>query len=94
MLKIKDNSKFYEEVIDKYELEYDADSDYESGWSYAIYMKEGVVFDVGNCSEDGEQGTIYIKGLEGTKLDILYDLIKANLIEKVENEKDKNNFQG
>lgn len=84
MLKIKDNSKFFEEVIEKYNPEYDADSDYESGWSYAIYVKDGVVFDVSNCSEDVEQGTIYIQGLEGTELDILYDLIKDGIVEKVE----------
>ena len=83
MLKITDNKKFLQEVVDKYNLEYDADSDYESGLHYAIYMKEGVVFDVWDCSEDGEEGTIYINGLDGTELDLLYDLIKANLVEKV-----------
>lgn len=31
MLKIKDKEKLHE-VIEKYDLEYDADSDYESGW--------------------------------------------------------------
>lgn len=83
MLKIKDNKKFLQEVVYKYRLEYDADSDYEMGLNYANYMKEGIVFDVSNCSEDGEEGTIYINGLDGTELDILYDLIKADLVEKV-----------
>ena len=82
MLIIKDNSKFQKEVLDKYNLEYDADSDYESGYSYAIYMKDGVVFDVSNCSEDFEQGTIYIKGIDDTELDLLYDLIKADIVGK------------
>lgn len=84
MLKITDNSKFYKEIIDKYNLEYDADSDYESGYSYAIYMKDGVVFDVSNCSEDFEKGTIYIGGIDSTELDLLYDLIEAGLVKKVE----------
>lgn len=83
MLKIKDNKKFIKEVVDKYNLEYDADCDYESGYNYAIYMKQGVVFDVSNCSEDGEEGTIYIQGIDGTELDLLYDLIKDGLVEKV-----------
>ena len=83
MLKIKDNKKFIKEVVCKYNLEYDADSDYESGLNYEIYMKEGVVFDVLSCSEDGEEGTIYINGLDGTELDLLYDLIKDGLVEKV-----------
>lgn len=84
MLKIKDNKKFIKEVVDKYNLEYDADSDYEAGYSYAIYMKDGVVFDVSDCSEDGEYGTIYIQGLDGEKIDILYELIKDGLVEKIE----------
>ena len=41
MLKIKDNSKF-DEIVNKYDLDYDADSDYESGTHYAIYFKDGV----------------------------------------------------
>ena len=84
MLNIKDNKKFLQEVVNKYNLEWDADSDYESGLNYAIYMKDGVVFDVSDCSEDGEEGTIYINGLDGTELDLLYDLIKDGLVEKVD----------
>lgn len=84
MLKIKDNDKFYNEIIGKYNLEWDADSDYESGLNYAIYMKDGVVFDVSNCTEDLSEGTIYINGLDDTNLDLLYDLTKADLVEKVD----------
>ena len=84
MLKMKDNKKFIEEVVDKYNLEYDADSDYESGYNYAIYMKQGVVFDVSDCSEDDYEGTIYIEEIDGTELDLLYDLIKADLVEKID----------
>ncbi len=84
MLKIKDNDKFYNEIISKYNLEWDADSDYESGTHYAIYMKHGVVFDVSDCTEDLKEGTIYISGIENSELDILYDLIKADLVEKGE----------
>ena len=32
---------------------------------------------------DGEEGTIYVNGLDGTELDLLYDLIKDGLVEKV-----------
>ena len=84
MLKIKDNDKFYNEIIGKYNLEWDADCDYESGVNYAIYMKDGVVFDVNNCTEDLKEGTIYINGIDDSDLDILFDLIKADLVEKVE----------
>lgn len=90
MLKIKDNSKF-NEIIKKYNFEYEADSDYESGWAYAIYMKDGIVLDVSKCFELDEQGEIVtnkndieIYGIDNSKLDILYDLIKADLVEKIE----------
>ena len=84
MLKIKDNSKF-PEIIKKYNLEWDADDDYEMGVHYAIYMKAGVVFDVSHTAyDDITDGVIYIEGIDGTQLDILYDLIKADLVEKVD----------
>ncbi len=84
MLKIKNNSKF-PEIIKKYNLEWDADDDYEMGEHYAIYMKEGVVFDVSHTDyDDITKGEIYIEGIDSSKLDILYDLIKADLVEKVD----------
>lgn len=90
MLKIKDNSKL-NDIIENYNFEYEADSDYESGYSYAIYMKDGIVIDVSKCFEFDEQGSIItnnndieIYGIDNSKLDILYDLIKADMIEKVE----------
>lgn len=83
MLKIKDKSKF-NEIVKKYNMEYDADNDYESGWSYACYYKNGVVFDVSNWYEDAKDSDydIFIYGKDDESLDILYDLIKANLVEK------------
>ena len=82
MLKIKDNNKFIE-ILRKYNFEYDSDSDYESGVNYAIYFKDGVTFDVTRCSEDLKKGTIEIYGIDNSSLNILYDLIKADLVEKV-----------
>lgn len=88
MLKIKDNSKF-KEIIRKYNFEYEADS--EEGYSYAIYIKDGIIFDVSKCFEYDEQGDVRINkndieiyGIDNSKLDILYDLIKADLVEKVD----------
>ena len=64
---------------------WDADDDYEMGEHYAIYMKEGVVFDVSHTDyDDITKGEIYIEGIDSSKLDILYDLIKADLVEKVD----------
>ena len=84
MLKIKDNSKF-DEIVNKYELDYDADSDYESGIHYAIYCKGGVTFDVSRCHNELKQDDIIeIYGMDNEKLDILYDLIKADMVVKVE----------
>lgn len=84
MLKIKDNSKF-DEIVNKYDLDYDADSDYESGIHYAIYYKGGVTFDVSRCHNELKQDdVIQIYGTDVEELDILYDLIKADLVEKVE----------
>ena len=57
MLKIKDNSKF-DEIVNKYDLDYDADSDYESGTHYAIYFKDGVYFDVSRCHNELKQDDI------------------------------------
>ena len=76
MLKIKDKEKM-REIITKYDLEYDADSDYESGWHYATYSKDGVFIDVTN------EDNIIIYGIDASNLDILYDLIKDGLVEKV-----------
>ena len=77
MLKIKDKEKLHK-IIEKYDLEYDADSDYESGWCYATYSKDGVFIDV----TDEENITLY--GIDASNLDLLYDLIKDGLVEKVD----------
>lgn len=84
MLKIKDKSKF-NEIIEKYKMNYEADCDYEAGYSYAIYEKEGVVLDVSNWFEGAKDNEydILIYGIDNSKLDILYDLIKDDLVEKV-----------
>lgn len=89
MLKIKDNSKL-RDIIEKYNFEYDADSDYEGGWHYAIYMKDGIVLDVTEAIYENDYETqfdknniVKIYGIDDSKLDILYDLIKADLVEKV-----------
>ena len=85
MLKIKDKSKF-NKIINKYNMEYEADSDYESGWSYACYYKDGVTFDVSNWYENAKDNDyeIFIYGIDNSSLDILYDLIKADLVEKID----------
>lgn len=90
MLKLKDNSKL-NDILKKYDFEYDADSDYEGGWHYAIYTKEGVVIDVTEViwenppkREVDKYNIIKVYGIDNSELDILYDLIKADLIEKVE----------
>lgn len=84
MLKIKDKSKF-NEIIEKYDMEYEADNDYEAGYSYACYYKDGITFDVSNWYENAEDEDydILIYGIDNSKLDVLYDLIKADLVEKV-----------
>lgn len=74
MLKIRDNVNL-EELQYKYNLDYDSDSDYEGGWSYETLDKDGVFIDLWNRQ---------INGIDGTSLVLLYDLIKSNLVEKVE----------
>ena len=74
MLKIREDVDL-EELQHKYNLDYDSDSDYEGGWSYATLDKDGVFIDLWNRQ---------INGIDGTSLVLLYDLIKANLVEKVE----------
>lgn len=56
---------------------------YECGISYAIYCKDGITIDV------SDEDNIKIYGIDCSDLDILYDLIKADLVEKVGN--DENN---
>ena len=73
MLKVKDNVDL-KELQNKYNLEYDSDSDFEGGWSYETLDKDGVFIDLWNRQ---------INGIDATSLDLLYDLIKADLIEKV-----------
>lgn len=74
MLKIKDNVDL-KELQDKYNLSYDSDSDYEGGWSYETLDKDGVFIDLWDRQ---------INGIDATSLELLYDLIKADLVEKVE----------
>ena len=77
MLKIKDKEKLHE-IIKKYDLEYESDSDYWEGYNYAMYFKDGVFIDVTN------EDNITIYGVDCSNLDLLYDLIKDGLVEKVE----------
>ena len=77
MLKIKDKEKL-QEIIDKYDLEYEADSDYWEGYNYAVYFKDGIFIDVTN------EDNLEIFGVDNSKLDLLYDLIKDGLVEKVD----------
>ena len=74
MLKIKDNVNI-EELALKNNMSYDSDSDYESGWSYSQYDRDGVFID---------EGTGEIFGIEHDSLELLYDLIKSDLVEKVD----------
>lgn len=76
MLKI-DKEKL-QEIIEKYDLEYEADSDYWEGINYAMYFKDGVFIDVTN------EDNITIHGIDCSELDLLYDLIKDGLVEKVD----------
>lgn len=73
MLKIKDNVDL-KELQYKYNLSYDNDSDYEGGWSYETLDKDGVFIDLWNRQ---------INGIDNSSLILLYDLIKADLVEKV-----------
>ena len=77
MLKIKDNVDF-EKIIKKYNLNYEADSDYEAGWHYASYDDGNIFFDV------SDNKNVFICGQDNTRLDLLYDLIRADLVEKVD----------
>ena len=73
MLKIKDNVNL-KELQDKYNLAYDNDGDYEGGWSYETLDKDGVFIDLWDRK---------INGIDNSSLILLYDLIKADLVEKV-----------
>ena len=74
MLKIKDNVDLKELKV-KYNLAYDSDSDEEAGWFYETLDKDGVFIDMFNGR---------INGIDNSTLDLLYDLIQAGLVEKVE----------
>lgn len=76
MLKIKDNVDL-KELKNKYNLSYDNDSDYEGGWSYETLYKDGVFIDLWDRQ---------INGIDATSLELLYDLIKDGLVEKVSDE--------
>ena len=73
MLKIKDNVNL-KKLQNKYNLKYDSDSDYENGWSYETLDRDGVFIDLWDRQ---------IMGVDATSLELLYDLIKADLEEKV-----------
>ena len=73
MLKIKDNVNL-KKLQNKYNLKYDSDSDYENGWSYETLDRDGVFIDLWDRQ---------IMGVDATSLELLYDLIKADLVEKV-----------
>lgn len=75
MLKIKDFEKNIPIIQDKYELETEADCDYEMGIDWAMSFKDGVFIDLYN-------GKIF--GVDASDLDLLYDLIQDGLVEKVE----------
>ena len=79
MLKIKDNVDL-KELEDKYNLDYNSDSDYEGGWSYESLDKDGVFIDLWDRK---------ITGIDATSLEVLYDLIKADLVEKVDDNNGK-----
>lgn len=73
------------EEIDKNTDFWVRNCDYESGIHYAIYCKGGVTFDVSRCHNELKQDdVIQIYGMDNEELDILYDLIKADMVEKVE----------
>lgn len=79
MLKIKDNVDL-KEIVKKYNLDYEIiDGDYESCVPGDIeYFDKSEVF----ISENTKR----IYGIDCSSLDLLYDLIKANLVEKVESD--------
>lgn len=77
MLKIKDSIDL-NKILEMSNFEYEADCSYEEQWSYAQYCDGNIVLD---CNDNKN---IYIRGVDDTKLDLLYDLIKADLVEKVE----------
>lgn len=72
-LKLKDSVNL-EELASKYNMEYDSDNDYESGWSYAQYDRDGVFIDT---------STKKISGVDNTSLFLIYELIKEDLVEEV-----------
>lgn len=77
MLKIKDNVDF-NEILKMSNFDYEADCDYEAGYSYAIYFDGNIVLDV------SDDVNVFIRGIDNSEFDLLYDLIKAGLVEKVE----------
>lgn len=74
MLKIRDDVDL-KELEYKYNLAYDSDNDYEGGWTYETLDRDGVFIDLWNRQ---------INGIDATSLELLYDLIKANLVVKVD----------
>jgi hypothetical protein len=85
MLKIKDNVDLKE--LEKFDFEYREEDDEDSKWHYwCPKINSGISIDVVNelnpelvrIIDDGHFG------FDKTDLDIIYDLIKADLVEKVE----------
>lgn len=77
MLKIKDNIKL-DDLMEQYNLDTEIiDGDYESSTPGDIELSnnDGVFIST---------RTKKVYGLDCSNLDLLYDLIKANLVEKVE----------
>jgi len=75
MLKIKDD-EYLDKVKEKFDLDEEViDGDYESGYCGDIeYSKGGVFISLRNKE---------IYGIDCSNLDLLYDLIKADMVEKV-----------
>ena len=78
-LRIKPNVDL-KELEDKYNLDYNSDSDYEGGWSYESLDKDGVFIDLWDRK---------ITGIDATSLELLYDLIKDGFVEKVDDNNGK-----
>lgn len=77
MLKIKDNVDL-KDLIEKYNLDSEAYYD-DSGWRGGDIEYFNETDGVFICESNKE-----IFGIDNSKLDLLYDLIKADLVEKVD----------
>ena len=80
MLKIKDNIDLKE--LEKFKLRRDYGGVYDASLSSRYPNQEQI-----NIYVDDREITIDLDGWETNNLDILYDLIQAGLVEKVNDEK-------